>query len=89
MDAYAPGDKELMKRWRVSCAMTTLSTVVYDQAIQHNRLDVQERALTVTVTPRFADKVQETIHAFDVSSRIYDERMEGVRDFLYSGDRRV
>src|SRR6266851_10095800 len=57
MDAYAPGDSELMKRWRESCAMTTLSTVMYDQVIQRNRLDVQERALTVTVTPGFTDKV--------------------------------
>ncbi len=57
MDAYAPGDRELMKRWRESCAMTTLSTVMYDQVIQRNRLDVQERALTVTVTPGFTDKV--------------------------------
>jgi hypothetical protein len=35
MEEYAPGDRALMKRWRESWAMMTLSTAIYDVSLDN------------------------------------------------------
>jgi hypothetical protein len=64
IDANAPGHIVLTKRSRDSCAMITFSTYGTGLILVNGHHNLRG-LLTVAVTPRLINEVQETVHPFD------------------------